>query len=251
MDLDRIDRIASLIRIARESALLADLPADLVPRDEQEAYGIQDALAAPEEVIGWKVAPVASGASYRCAPIVASARIEAGGVFDAGLMAPEIEAEVALVLGADFVPGDGAFSADTVGRAVAGAALCIEVLGSCFRDRKAVSDLSSLADRQSNFGLVTGPMRPDWQGLEFSAVRPIMTTTDRGAPIASDKTPASTSDILAALAWLAGHASGRGRHLRAGHIIITGARVGPVPIAAGEGVTASCAELESVFTRRC
>jgi len=244
MNAHLIEDAATLILNARRSARLPELPDALKPRSESEAYAIQDALLPAHAIIGWKVAPASAAKGHRCSPIAAVDATENAGAIGADAASPEIEAEVALVFKDDLDGGNPVGRSDLLD-AVAGACLAIEVLDSCFKDRKRVDELSALADRQSNAGLVFGPLATDWRSRDLADVRPAFNVI-RGAEIAMTKAAASTDSVLDAVVWLANHAAGRGRPLKAGQIVITGARVGPIPIAPGKTVVASADGFESV-----
>lgn len=201
---------------------LADLPEDCRPTTDAEAYLIQDEmirrLGQPE---AWKVAPASGGDVPRCSPVFEV--VAADQPFRSSLRAPLVELEIGLMLTSDMTAG----GQGAIGEAVA----VFELLDSRFTDRKAVSRWSSLADRQSNIAAVIGTGTSAWQELEFSdlgaELRVGETTSTAGKP------PASTAAVLEAVAWLADHLAARGHGLRSGQCILTGARLGPVPVAPG------------------
>ncbi|RDE07678.1 2-keto-4-pentenoate hydratase [Pelagibacterium lacus] len=205
---------------------LADLPEDCRPTTDAEAYLIQDEmirrLGQPE---AWKVAPASGGDVPRCSPVFEA--VAAGQPFRSPLRAPLVELEIGFVLASDLTTASQGTIADAIGEAVA----VFELLDSRFVDRKAVSRWSSLADRQSNIAAVIGTGTAAWQGLEFAdlgaELRVDETTSTAGKP------PASTAAVREAVAWLADHLAARGHGLRRGQCILTGARLGPVPVAPG------------------
>jgi 2-keto-4-pentenoate hydratase len=89
---------------------------------------------------------------------------------------------------------------------------------------------------------VLGPGRTDGLSLEFATVA--MRLRIDGAQVADTAGGATTEAVLGALVWLANHAAARNGGLKAGQIVITGARLGPVPIT---GSTAE-AEVEGLGT---
>jgi 2-keto-4-pentenoate hydratase len=146
--------------------------------------------------------------------------------------------ELALHLAQDIAAGA---TADQVVGAIGGVSLAFEILDSRFVDRKAVSPLTALADAQSNRAFVAGPGRAQWSALDCGAV-PLALLAD-GNVVGEVAGGATSAQVAEALVWLAGHAAARGKALRKGQIIITGSRIGPVPLppckslsAHGEGV---------------
>ncbi|WP_233417236.1 2-keto-4-pentenoate hydratase [Halovulum marinum] len=230
MDKTLIESAANRIRAARQTGRISDLPPDLIPRDEAQAYAIQDILLPAEEIAGWKVAPASPTKGHRGSPMSVQAVIPDGGALPQSAVAPEVEGEVGFVLSKP-VPLDG--TREDVLDAIAGLCLAIEVLDSCFTDRKCADPMSALADFQSNAGVVIGPLKTDLTGLDLSRLRPVFLTSD-GETLEPAKPMALTEAVLDAVLWLARHAARRDRPLQPGQVVITGARVGPVPIARGQ-----------------
>lgn len=203
---------------------LADLPPEAQPRTREEAYAIQDAVIdALGAVGGWKVSPVPEGGEPSCAPILA-ADILPGGAELPREKLPDaaIEVEIAVVLGRDLPAG--ARTAEIIA-AIDTLRVALEVLSSRYLDRKAVPQLAGFADMQSNAAVVLGEAHR-FDSLPELAGWPMSLVIDGGAPILNPG-GAGTDNVLAALEWLARHAASRNRPLKAGQVIITGARVGP------------------------
>lgn len=120
--------------------------------------------------------------------------------------------------------------------------LAFEFLRSRLSTSQTWPALASRADLLSAGGLVYGLPQPlhtlrtgDGQLTLTHSNSPDVTVTTTFDPIA----------LLASAAWLEGHAARLGRPLLPGMIVITSARIGPLPIVTGTYV-ASWAELEDV-----
>lgn len=211
------------LRRAFEGPRLSDLPEGARPGTEEEAYAVQTALLDGEPLAGWKVAPSPTG-TYRCAPLGRSRLIADGGCLPAGLFAPLVEVELAIRLDAEVTDTSDPAALIAAGRV----SVALEILDSRFLDRKAVSPLTALADAQSNRAFVVGDGSVPWDGVEF-AETPLRLLAD-GREIAHTAGGASTAAVRDALIWLVRHAAGRRLPLRAGQSLITGSRIGPLPL---------------------
>ena len=212
---------------------LDDLPADLVPQSQDAAYAIQEALLDGPPA-GWKVAAIQVPKPLTYAAIAARRRIE--GVLPAAFEAPEFEVEIAFAIARDLPPRPAPYTEGEVRAALGMAHAAIEVIASRFRDRKAVAPLSALADALSCGAMVIGSGTADWDGLDFTALEVRLEGASHMAQVRGNATRAQT---LTALTALANHASARGLGLSAGQFVITGARIGPVPLARGQTLVAS------------
>jgi 2-keto-4-pentenoate hydratase len=106
--------------------------------------------------------------------------------------------------------------------------------------------LSNIADLQSCGAVVVGNAYADWKSIEMSAV-PITISID-GRQAGTISGGASSLHVLAAVTWLANHATNRNGGLRKGQTIITGARVGPVAVRSGERIVGTCGSIGEVRT---
>lgn len=206
---------------------LADLPADLVPQTIAEAYAIQaETIAALGPVGAWKVTPMPAEGEPFASPILASDVYNSGATLQrADLPGLGIEVEVAVTIATDLPAKTGGYGADAIKAAIGSVHVVLEVLASRYRDRKAVPRLAGFADLQSNGAVVVGPAVVTEQLPEFGAQA--MSLVLDGTEVQSTTGDATTENVLAALAWLADHAAARGLPLKAGDVVITGARLGP------------------------
>ena len=206
---------------------LADLPADLVPPTLVDAYAIQsETVAALGPVGAWKVTPMPAEGEPFASPILARDVHNSGSTLRrADLPGLGIEVEVAVTLATDLPAKAGGYSAGAVRAAIGSIHVVLEVLASRYRDRKAVPRLAGFADLQSNGAVVVGPAVVTPQLPEFG-IQAMSLALD-GMQVQSTTGDATTENVLAALAWLADHAAARGLPLKAGDVVITGARLGP------------------------
>lgn len=217
-----------LLEIRRSRIRPAGLPQELAPRTVEQAYAIQDHLVVRLGGIGgWKIVHPAEGAAPRCSPLPAPEIMRSGAViaWDA-LLWPEVEVELAVVLGRDLPPRAAPYGPADLRQAIAHVTGAFELLGSRFADRTAVSRTESLADLISSAGVVTGEGTARLDDVEFAETA--MSLAVDGAEVASAAGGPSTAAVLGSLAWLANHACGRDGGLRAGQVVITGARIHPL-----------------------
>lgn len=231
MNQQSIEQAAELLARALTGERMPDLPAELIPTSAEDAYAIQDAgLKREQGVGGWKVAPAKEGETPRCAPIGTSRFIADGATLPTGLHAPEVEVELAFKLRHDLPPRAAPYEENDFLDAVGSAHVALEVLDSRFIDRKQVSVLTALADGQSNRFVAVGEGIEEFRDVDSLKARPVLEMA--GKLLEVGKELPTTAALIGACVWLANHASARGLGLRAGEVIITGSRVGPVPITA-------------------
>lgn len=226
---------------ARGDAIAA-LPADLAPGSLDDAYAIQDALAARQGVFGWKVAPPKPGAEPRCAPLTNPGLMTALAVLhSADLPRGRAELEIAFTFAADVREGA---DRNAVLQAIGQVHLALEILNTRFADNSAADEFAPFADHQASFGVVLGPGRSAWKSLALDALT-LEISVDGAEPHRSARS-LGLEQTLEQILWLAGHARSRGLPLRAGTVIITGARVGPLDLGGAQRIVGSATGLAPV-----
>ncbi len=223
---------------------IVQLPAGVEPQTAEDAYRIQnETIEALGPVGAWKVQPIPATGQPFAAPILASSVLPNGATLharDFGSLG--IEVEVAVIIAHDLPAQTQGYQPADMKAAIASIHIAFELLASRFVDRKQVPQLTGIADLQHSGAVVIGPAVAAHVLPEFGQ-QSLDLSTD-GAVVAETAGNATTENMLAALAWLANHASARGLPLMAGQIVITGARLGPVPLtgkrveARGEGLGA-------------
>jgi 2-keto-4-pentenoate hydratase len=224
---------------------LADLPAALVPASAADAYAIQNEVVAALGPVGaWKVQPIPATGFPMASPILAR-DVHASGtqLKSSDLPGLAIEVEVAVTIDTDLPAKAGGYQAHDIKVALRSIHVALEVLASRYRDRKAVPTLAGLADLQHNAAVIVGPAVSPAALPEFGQQQ--MSLAFDSIEMQSTSGDATTENMLSALAWLADHAAARGLPLKAGDVVITGARLGPIALTTG-AVTAEAAGLGTV-----
>lgn len=226
--------------------LIADLPPDLVPETAEDAYLIQNETVAVLGPVGaWKVQPMPETGLPFAAPILARTIFPDGAELRiANYPSLGIEVEVAVTLNRDLPLRSEDYTADDMQAAIGSLHLAFEILASRFTDRSKVPLLAGIADLQHSGAIVLGAAVTPNPLPEFGT-QSIELSID-GAVVAATPGNAKTSNMLTALAWLANHAAGRGLSLKTGDVVITGSRIGPLPVA-GSKVEASAQGLGSLI----
>lgn len=235
---------ARFVRARLDATALPTFPGAL-PRDLATAYRVQDAAIAlwPDEVIGWKVGRVPPehegplGAGRLCGPVFKRAlwfvnpgEVTSFPVFVGGFAA--VEAEYVVRIGAD-APADKLDWTAEEARGLIGALhIGLEPAGSPFPDINVIGPLAVVSDFGNNAGLMVGAEITGWARLADEDLRCETVIADRvvghggafvlpGGPIES-------------LRFLAENTARRGRPLRAGQYVCTGAAAGIHDILAGQ-----------------
>jgi 2-keto-4-pentenoate hydratase len=165
-----------------------------------------------------------------------------GGTVDVGrLLQPRIEAEVALVLGADLDGPD--LTLEHVRAAVAEVVAALEIVDSRIAGWD-ITLVDTVADNASSGLFVLGADRRPLGDLDLRDVR--MTMQEDGREVSTGSGADCLGDPLAALAWLAAAARDLGQPLRAGDVVLSGALGPMVPVRAGATYTAEVSGLGPV-----
>ena len=207
------------------------------PQSDGDAYAIQDRVRSaidPGPVAAWKVGTTARGNEPSAAPIIRSgvfatpARVAASSFH---MLAAE--AEIAFRFARDLEPG---CTEEEVARAIDSAIVAIELCDTRLQDFKGATAWWKLADNQSNYGLVLGSGRGDWQSIDFTTQPAEFRVNGRLKNSAVGVHPLGSPFGL--LPWLAAHVEKRGERLRAGNVVTTGAWTGLELVLPGDLVVA-------------
>lgn len=248
MDTRKIEAAAQLLLAARNHAItLARLPDEYIPLDQQEAYAIQDAVAAAlGPVGGWKVGAGSLTASPTCAPMPAQHIFAAPYHFFDLLMTGSrgVEVEIALRMKHDLPPRATPYECAEVVAAVATVHPAIELVSSRYTDYPAANPLAGLADALSNCAFIYGPGRSDLGQIDQSVQHAELFFN--GMEVASTVGGNPAVDIWPLVTWLANHLGRRCGGLKAGQFVTTGSCTGLLFADRGSSVNASLRDLGAV-----
>jgi 2-keto-4-pentenoate hydratase len=242
-----MSELASLLLAARRNPAdrIAALPDALKPKTMAEALAVQHEVAKSFAIGGWKVG--APGGTPACGGLPAATIQPSGAV-----LAPQshplriVESEVAFRLGADLPPRPTPYSQDEVRAALATMHPVIEVCESRYVEPNDFDLFAQLADTQSHGGLVWGPGRADWHGIDLAAehCRQIV-----NGELNAERTGYPFGDIFRLVTWLANEGSAWAGGLKAGQFVTCGSWSGANRVPPGAEVKAVFASLgEAVIT---
>lgn len=218
-DIFDADAAAAALFDARQTGQAA-LPLIPPPGNTVDAYAVQQALMRRLGDPGgvWKMA-LLGGVGRQASVLPRAALAESG----AQLTLPPhamIEVETALILAHD--PGQNP-DLDSI----ADIRLAFEIVATRFAARP--SPLQAMADSFNSVAVILGTAIPFWRdGLPD---RLGITLTLDGQQATVSEASAPLADAMDFLGWLSQHAQRQGRPLKAGDVVITGARIGPLPLA--------------------
>jgi len=253
--------LSELLLAVRDGArALEDVPPTLRPADLAAAYATADRIVAELEprwgrVAGYKVGAT-SAAGQKLLRLAEpfygrdfKNRIVAGdGPWAVGDGLSSAEAEVGFVMADDLPPGPNELTLDAVAGAVERVIPLFEINRPSYQRPFEVGGLCLVADNGVTQGLVTGgPGRPigDPAGLALETVH----MTRNGATCADGIAHVVLGNPLNALHWLANALRAHGTGLRAGDVVASGAMTPPVPIAAGDHLSAEYLTLGRIDLR--
>jgi len=239
---------------------LSELPADLRPRNADEAYDCQRVVVDNllrvygGTPVGYKIA---------CTNEIAQRQLRVDTPFFGRLLSAfchesgvrvdpwkffmrVIEPEFGFRMARDLPPNpDGApYTREQVADAVEGVLPAIEIVDSRFDDWLTVGTPSLIADNACNAAWVKGAIVKDWKGIDLAAqpVRAEINGETRGTGSGA----AVLGHPLNALVWLVNALNARGTHLRAGDLVTTGVTTNVFMAESGDHIRAEFGDIGSV-----
>jgi 2-keto-4-pentenoate hydratase len=235
---------AEFVRARRSAGSFAEYPGSK-PQDLDAAYRCQDEAIAlwDDNIAGWKVGwipePLSQkfGAQRLVGPIFRRSVRRASGdevidapVFAAGFAA--IEAEFVVQLSKDAPATVTEWTAETARRFVRTMFIGIEIASSPLENINDHGPAVIASDFGNNAGLLLGAEIPDWQARPLDSLS--CETRIDGSVVGRGSAAAVSGGPLSALAFALRLNARRGRPLRAGDFVSTGAATGVHPIGAGQ-----------------
>ncbi len=233
----------SFVAARKEARALSGFPGDL-PSNLTESYRVQDEAIAlwPDEVAGWKIGRVQPhqvgplGAERLAGPVfkhhvwIAPRDSEVTfPIYEGGFAA--VEAEYVFRIGKDAPPEKTKWTRAEAIDLIAAMHVGVETAGSPLATINDLGATVVVADFGNNHGLILGPEVPNWQAkLEGGLTAE---TFIEGESVG--KGSAGVADgPLDALVFLLEHLAARGKPLKAGQLVTTGAVTGVHDIRVGQ-----------------
>lgn len=242
-DTDSWEIARRLVKARFDASALPRYPGT-IPHSLDAGYACQDAAIHlwPAPIAGWKVGRIppdweARLGEERLVGPIFSDRVQRHGALPArfpvitgGFAA--VEAEFVFVLAQDAPTGKLAWSAEEAAALVKALHVGVEFAGSPLPDINRLGPPVVVSDYGNNAGLLLGPEVLGWQ-QRLDAGLACETFID-GVSVGTGGTHAIDGGVLAALAFALAKGARRGRPLRAGQLVSTGAATGIHDIVAGQ-----------------
>lgn len=231
-----------------EARALPDYPGE-IPETLAQGYAVQDAAIDlwPDELVGWKVGLIPPqyrerlGADRLAGCIFAKSVSDAGPepspfpAIDGGFTA--VEAEYVVRVGKDAPAGKTEWTAEEAADYVGEMMIGIEIAGSPLATINALGPTVVVSDFGNNAAQILGPTIANWRDGDWDAMT--AETFIDGQSVGKGGAASIPGSPLAAFAYLLGHAASRGRPLKTGQLVTTGASTGIHDIVAGQTSTIS------------
>lgn len=207
-----------------------------------DAYRVQDELTALRRLrgdrrIGWKLGYTSDVMRRQMnvdapnfGPLLTSMKLKSGGIVSSGLKQPRVEPEILIELSRDISP---TAAAGELTASVACFRMAMEVVDSVWRDYR-FTLAANTADGSSAAQVVLGAELPS--DTDLAAMEVELRLNDQG--MHTGRGAEAMGHPLMALTWLVRSLGARGKHLRAGEIVLTGGLTAAVPLQPGDRVSA-------------
>lgn len=231
------------VKARQDAVALRGFPGEL-PDQLAGGYQIQEHAIGlwPDEIAGWKIGriPVAKqpalGADRVAGPIFSRQVMKAGQgevsfpAFEGGFAA--VEAEYVFRMGADAPAEKTSWTQDEAAELVAAMQIGVETAGSPLATINVLGPTAVASDFGNNNGLILGPEIADWRSHANADLK--CETFIEGRSVGRGGASDIPGGPLAALVFLLEHLARRGRPLRAGQYVSTGAATGIHDIEIGQ-----------------
>jgi len=241
----------SFVRARLAAVALPDFPGT-IPAELDAAYAIQDAAIAmwPDAIAGWKVGRIPSPARERygedrlVGPIFRRAVQTARSgetvtvpVFGGGFAA--VEAEFVFRLASDAPADKQTWTLDEAAQMVAAMHIGVEPASSPLASINQLGPAVVVSDFGNNAGLIVGPEIPQWRSRDTSTL--VCETFIEGRSVGRGGANSIPGTPLAALTFALARCARRGKPLRAGEFLSSGAATGIHDILPGQSARISFA----------
>ena len=219
-------------------------PGGALPQSMAEGYAVQDIAIGlwPDELVGWKVGMVPPHHRERLGVDRLAGCIFKTKVWDAGVEPTpyraiqggftDVEAEFIIRLGKDAPADKTEWTAEEAAEYVGELLVGVEIAGSPLATINALGPTVVASDFGNNDGQIIGQAISNWRDIAWEDM-PAETFID-GVSVGKGGAFAIPGSPLAALAFLLGTVAARGKPLKKGMIVTTGATTGIHDVVAGD-----------------
>jgi len=261
----RVEAAAKLLLEQHAKRLpFSRLPDACAPRDDVEAYAVQEALRRVREpelgaTAGYKVALTSTVMqemlqyfSPFAGPLHANMIYQDGARLEHARYGRLcIECELAAVLGKTLLSTDAPYSREQIADAVESIAPALELVDDRNADYGAISSLvlTLIADNAWNAGIVLGPALRDWRHLNLANLHG--TITVNGEIVGEGYGRDVLGHPFEALRWLVNTVAGQGKDIHKGMIVMTGTMIATKFVKPGDNLSLVVDGLGSVGVSVC
>lgn len=235
--------LQQILRFRRDRIVESAAARPVQLEGEDEAYAMQDALAARlrRKLAGWKVGAYYDTSVQRALGLsqpfygrvfAADLRRSPAVLKPAKYPACHVEAELALEIAEDIPAGSAPVDIGGMAKLVAGVLPVFEVVTSTWDNRNLLSGLDHVADNGGCGGLVAGKPIKAWAEIDLRQQH-VQLRVD-GQLAVERQIAVGWQEVLGAAAWLVNRLKARGVGIEAGQIIAAGTLTGLTPVGSGQ-----------------
>jgi 2-keto-4-pentenoate hydratase len=235
--LEQIESAADMLVEQRLSLSPIDLPTEMRPTDELQAYALQRQV---NERLGRSPLGAVLGHKIGCTTSVMQAFLDihspcAGDIFATTVLRSGrqisshayrrlgVECEIAIEIGIEIAPDDAPFTRKTIASAVGAVMAGIEIVDDRYLDYRSLGAPTLIADNFFNAGCVLGNPIEDCRPLDLARLEG--RTLINGREAGRGQGAMVLGHPLEALAWLANARAARGLGLQRGRFVMLGSLV--------------------------